>query len=73
MKRKPTGRPKHPAAIELGRLGGLTKSPKRAAASRRNGHLGGRPRKDGQPPQPREPQIAARKRAPKRPAYDYDF
>jgi hypothetical protein len=43
------------AAVELGRLGGLTKNPKRAAASRRNGRLGGRPRRDGEPPQPREP------------------
>jgi len=46
---------KNPAAVELGRLGGLTKNPKRAAASRRNGRLGGRPRRDGEPPQPREP------------------
>jgi len=73
MTRKDRTKPKHPAAVELGRLGGITKSPKRAAASRRNGHLGGRPRQDGQPPQPREKQIAARKRAPKRPAYDYEF
>jgi hypothetical protein len=31
-------------ASEFARLGGLTKSPKRAAASRKNGKLGGRPR-----------------------------
>jgi hypothetical protein len=32
-------------AKEFARLGGLTKSPARAAASRRNGKLGGRPKK----------------------------
>jgi hypothetical protein len=31
-------------ASEFARLGGLTKSDKRAAASRRNGKLGGRPK-----------------------------
>jgi hypothetical protein len=32
-------------ASAFARLGGLTKSPARAAASRRNGKLGGRPKK----------------------------
>jgi len=32
-------------ASEFARLGGLTKSPARAAASRANGKLGGRPKK----------------------------
>jgi hypothetical protein len=32
---------------EFGRLGGLTKSPARAKASRENGKLGGRPPKNG--------------------------
>jgi len=40
-----SGHPKNQAAVELGRLGGLKKSPARAAASRRNGLLGGRPKK----------------------------
>ena len=35
----------HPAAVTLGRLGGLVRSEAKAAASRRNGRLGGRPRK----------------------------
>ena len=34
-------RKKHPAAVELGKI----KSRKKAAASRRNGKLGGRPKK----------------------------
>lgn len=42
---------KNPAAVALGRLGGLaTKgitTTKKARASRRNGKLGGRPRKQG--------------------------
>ena len=37
----PTKREIHAAAVTLGRI----KTPKRAAASRRNGKLGGRPRK----------------------------
>jgi len=40
---------KHPAAVALGRLGGLASkgktSPKKAAAARANGKKGGRPRK----------------------------
>jgi len=35
---------KHPAAVALGRLGGKTSSPKKAAAARANGAKGGRPR-----------------------------
>ena len=34
------------AARLIGRKGGLSKSPKKQAASRRNGRLGGRPKKD---------------------------
>jgi len=33
-------------ASEFARLGGLSKSPARAAASRANGKLGGRPKKN---------------------------
>jgi hypothetical protein len=36
-------------ASEFARLGGLTKSKARAAASRRNGRLGGRPKKTAAP------------------------
>jgi hypothetical protein len=36
-------------ASEFARLGGLTKSKERAAASRRNGKLGGRPKKTATP------------------------
>ena len=43
---------KNPAAVELGRLGGRVKSPRKTEANRRNGKLGGRPRKVQQPTQP---------------------
>jgi len=36
------------AARLIGRKGGLSKSPKKQAASRRNGRLGGRPKKSKQ-------------------------
>jgi hypothetical protein len=35
---------KNPAAVALGRLGGKVRSPAKAAASRRNGRKGGKPR-----------------------------
>jgi hypothetical protein len=38
-------------ASEFARLGGLSKSPARAAASRANGKLGGRPKKSKPPAQ----------------------
>jgi hypothetical protein len=38
---------KNPAAVTLGRLGGRVKSPAKAAAARRNGRKGGRPRRYG--------------------------
>jgi len=34
---------KHPAAVELGRLGGIVRSEKKAMAVRENGKKGGRP------------------------------
>jgi hypothetical protein len=41
---------KHPAAVTLGRLGGLVggkvSTPKKRAAARRNGKKGGRPKKE---------------------------
>jgi hypothetical protein len=36
---------KNPAAVTLGRMGGATKTPAKSEAARRNGKLGGRPRK----------------------------
>ena len=36
---------KNQAAVALGRIGGKVKSPAKAAAARRNGKLGGRPKK----------------------------
>jgi len=36
---------KHPAAVALGKLGGAVRSDKKAAAARKNGAKGGRPRK----------------------------
>ena len=36
---------KNPAAVALGRLGGRVKSARKTEANRRNGKLGGRPRK----------------------------
>lgn len=35
------------AAVELGRLGGIAKSPRKTASSRKNGRMGGRPAKFG--------------------------
>jgi hypothetical protein len=37
---------KNPAAVALGRLGGKIKTAAKAEAARRNGKLGGRPRKN---------------------------
>lgn len=42
---------KNPAAVALGRLGGLSKSSAKSAASRENGKKGGRPRKHPRPPE----------------------
>jgi hypothetical protein len=39
---------KNPAAVALGRLGGLTKSPAKAVSSKANGKRGGRPKKKKQ-------------------------
>jgi hypothetical protein len=36
---------KNPNAVALGRLGGRSKSPKKIHAAKRNGRLGGRPKK----------------------------
>ncbi len=48
---------KNPAAVALGRLGGRVKSARKTAANRRNGKLGGRPRKvQPQPSIPTEEQ-----------------
>jgi len=38
-------KPKNPAAVALGRLGGRVKSDRKAAAARANGKRGGRPKK----------------------------
>ena len=38
-------KPKNPAAVALGRLGGRVKSDRKAAAARLNGKRGGRPKK----------------------------
>lgn len=38
-------KPKNPAAVALGRIGGKAKSDAKAAAARENGKKGGRPRK----------------------------
>lgn len=40
---------KHPAAVELGRLGGKSKSEKKAASARENGKKGGRKKKKDTP------------------------
>ena len=39
-------KPKNPAAVALGRLGGKTTSEKKTAAVRLNGLKGGRPKKE---------------------------
>lgn len=39
---------KNAAAVELGRMGGKTRTKKKASAVRENGKLGGRPRKKAQ-------------------------
>jgi hypothetical protein len=36
---------KNPAAVALGKLGGSSKSPAKQESSRKNGKLGGRPKK----------------------------
>ena len=43
-------KPKNPAAVALGRLGGRVKSDRKAAAARLNGKRGGRPKKAPAPP-----------------------
>lgn len=49
----------NPAASELGKLGGKSTSEAKQAASRANGKLGGRPRKDtAAPPAPRRKREA---------------
>lgn len=46
MSNEPT---KNPAAVALGRLGGLVKSQRKAETARANGKRGGRPKKVRQP------------------------
>lgn len=46
MTNEPT---KNPAAVALGRLGGLVKSQRKAETARLNGKRGGRPKKVRQP------------------------
>jgi hypothetical protein len=41
---------KNPAAVELGRLGGSVRSEAKAAASKKNGAKGGRPKKKDKKP-----------------------
>ena len=50
-------------AQELGRRGGLTKSPAKAAASAANGRLGGRPRKSADPNAAKPSPLDGRSRA----------
>ena len=40
---------KNPAAVALGKLGGAKRTQRKAAASKRNGAHGGRPKKDTKP------------------------
>lgn len=41
---------KNPAAVALGRLGGSVRSEAKAAAAKKNGAKGGRPKKKGKKP-----------------------
>jgi hypothetical protein len=64
---------KNPHAQALGRLGGLVKNPKRAAASRRNGLLGGHHKTPKAAPRAEAPAPKPKVRTAKASSPNWDF